>query len=315
MSDRVVGAVIGAPNPKDAVERIVEAERLGLGAAWMTSGSTGGDSVSTLAAAAAKTERILLGTAIVPIFPRHPITLAQQAQVIDSLAPGRFRLGLGASGRAGVEGTFGIPFGAPLGHMREYITIARELLQTGKVDREGRHYTAHSSIASTSDVKVMGAALGVGAFEMCGAKADGAISWICPRSYLEEVGLPALAAGADAAGRATPPLIVHAAVCVHDDMSEARQAVGGTFGGFLSSPHYASMFEAAGFPNVAERGWTDEMVDSVLIGGSEQQVHDRLDKVFEMGASEVFGSIVTAGPDEEASYDRALRALASYTGG
>lgn len=312
MSDRVVGAVIGAPNPKDAVARIVEAERLGLGAAWMTSGSTGGDSVSTLAAAAAQTDRILLGTSIVPIYPRHPITLAQQAQVVDSLAPGRFRLGVGSSGRAGVEGTFGIRFGSPLGHTREYITIAKELLQTGRVDRDGRHYTAHSSIASNADVKVMGSALGVGAFEMCGGTADGAISWICPHSYLADVALPALTSGADAADRPTPPLIAHAPVCVHDDIAEARRAVGQTFGGFLSSPHYARMFEAAGFPNAAERGWTDEMVDSVSITGNEEQVHKRIDEVFESGVSEVFASIVTAGPDEEASYDRTLRALASY---
>ena len=314
MSDRVVGAVIGAPNPKDAVAKIVEAERLGLGAAWMTSGSTGGDAVSTLAAAAAQTDRILLGTSIVQFFPRHPITLAQQAQVVDSFGPGRFRLGVGPSGRGGVEGTFGIPFGAPLGHMREYISTMKDLLQTGSVDRDGRYYTAHSSIASTADVKVIGSALGVGAFEMCGATADGAVSWICPRPYLAEVALPALARGAEAAGRETPPLIAHAALCVHDDIAEARQAMGRTFGGFLSSPHYASMFAAAGFPDVGDRGWTDEMVDSVLIGGNEEQVHEGIDTVFALGASEVFVSIVAAGPDEEASRDRALRALASYGG-
>ena len=314
MSDRVVGAVIGAPNPKDAVARIVEAERIGLGAAWMTSGSTGGDAVSTLAAAAAQTDRILLGTSIVQFFPRHPITLAQQAQVVDSFGPGRFRLGVGPSGRGGVEGTFGIPFGAPLGHMREYISTMKDLLQTGSVDRDGRYYTAHSSIGSTADVKVIGSALGVGAFEMCGATADGAVSWICPRPYLAEVALPALSRGAEAAGRDTPPLIAHAALCVHDDMAEARHAMGRTFGGFLSSPHYASMFAAAGFPDVGDRGWTDDMVDSVLIGGNEEQVHEGIDSVFALGASEVFVSIVTAGPDEAASYDRALRALSSYAG-
>ena len=314
MSDRVVGAVIGAPSPKDAVARIVEAENLGLGAVWMTSGSTGGDAISAFAAAAAQTDLILLGTSIVPFFPRHPITLAQQAQVVDSLAPGRFRLGLGPSGRAGVEGTFGLPFGAPIGHLGEYITIVKTLLQTGEVDFDGEHYKARTSIASPADVKVMGSALGTGAFEMCGRVSDGAISWVCPHEYLQSVALPALEAGARGAGQATPPLIAHAPVCVHDDIDEAREGVRGQLGGFASSPHYARMFAAAGFPNSAERGWTDAMVDSVLLAGDEEQVHRRIDEVFERGATEVFGSIITAGPDEQASHDRTLRALASYSG-
>jgi alkanesulfonate monooxygenase SsuD/methylene tetrahydromethanopterin reductase-like flavin-dependent oxidoreductase (luciferase family) len=251
----------------------------------------------------------------VPIFPRHPITLAQQAQVVDSLAPGRARLGLGPSGRAGVEGTFGLPYGAPIGHLREYITILKSLLQEASVDFDGKHYKARSSIGAPVEVKVIGSALSTGAFEMCGAVADGAISWCCPHEYLQEVAMPAMQAGARNAGRGTPALIAHAPVCVHDDLEEARDAVRRQLGGFASSPYYANMFAAAGFPNSAESGWTDGMLDAVLLTGDEEGFRKQLDSVFERGATEVYGSIVTAGADSQASHDRTLRALASYSSG
>jgi alkanesulfonate monooxygenase SsuD/methylene tetrahydromethanopterin reductase-like flavin-dependent oxidoreductase (luciferase family) len=43
------------------------------------------------------TERIKFGTSIIPTWPRHPIAMAQQAVALSSLAPGRFRMGIGPS--------------------------------------------------------------------------------------------------------------------------------------------------------------------------------------------------------------------------
>jgi len=74
-------------------------------------------------------------------------------------------------------------------------------------------------------VPVMAAALGEKAYELCGAEADGAISWVCPGAYLHDVALPALHRGADSAGRPVPPLVAHAPVCVHDHAEEVREAV------------------------------------------------------------------------------------------
>ena len=172
---------------------IEDLERRGLSAAWMTSGSAGGgDSLSLFAVAATRTEKIILGTAITQTFSRHPVAVAQQVLVLAQLAPERFRLGLGTSGRAGMEQTMGVNFGSPLSHLREYIRIEKSLLQQGSVDFSGRHYQAHTTIPSPVNVPVMAAALGVHAFQMCGAEADGAISWVCPGSYLHDVALPAM---------------------------------------------------------------------------------------------------------------------------
>ena len=129
--------------------------------------------------------------------------MAQQAQIVAQLAPGRFRLGVGPSHRPTIE-AMGIDFHAPLGHLREYLQILKAILQGGRVDFDGEHYTAHDGIGEPVDIEIMASALRKGSFELCGEEADGAISWICPFTYLRDVALPAMEAGAARAGRETP---------------------------------------------------------------------------------------------------------------
>ena len=50
---------------------------------------------------------------------------------------------------------------------------------------DGDFYQAHESIPQKADVPIMASALQRGSFELCGAEADGAISWVCPWAYLE----------------------------------------------------------------------------------------------------------------------------------
>lgn len=310
MPENRIGVAVTGPNSAAVLAGIQRAETMGIPAAWLTTGGAGPDGLTVFAAAAATTQRILLGTSITPLFPRHPIVVAQQVQVIASLAPGRFRLGLGPSGRAGVESTFGIDYRAPLAHLREYLRILKALLQEGKVDFQGRYYQARATIATPVDVPVMGSALGSRAFGLCGARADGAISWVCPRDYLRDVAIPALETGARRAGRPSPPLVAHVPVCVHDNAGEAKSAVRQQFGSFARSPFYQQMFAAAGFPEASQETWSDAMTDAISLWGSESKVAEGLKTYFSIGVSEVLASPVPAGNDREASLTRTLRLLA-----
>ena len=311
LTEKRVGVAVSASDSHGALSIVEDLERRGIPAAWLTSGSAGGaDSLSLLAIAAARTQEIMLGTAITQTFARHPVSVAQQALVLAQLAPDRFRLGLGTSGRAGVEQTLGVKFRAPLAHLSEYIGIEKSLLQQGSVDFSGRYYQAHTSISSPVNIPVMAAALGVQAFQLCGAEADGAISWVCPGSYLRDVALPAIRVGAERAERPEPPLVAHVPVCVHDDASEAREAVRQQFAGFARSPFYQNMFIGAGFPEVTQGTWSDAMVDAVAVWGDESRVSEGLQGLFTLGASEVLVSPVPAGADKDASLDRTLGLLA-----
>ena len=85
------------------VDTIVAAEQAGIEAAWMTSGGVAPDPLAVFAAAAGRTTSIKFGTCIIPTFPRHPLALVQGAVVVDSLAPGRLRLGVGPSHQVSIE--------------------------------------------------------------------------------------------------------------------------------------------------------------------------------------------------------------------
>ena len=307
MSDNLIGVAVGAGNAGDALAMIERAEELGIQAAWMTTGGARLDSITTFAAAAVRTQRIKMGTSIVPTYPRHPLVAAQQAQVIAHLAPGRFRLGMGPSHRPTME-SMGMDFRSPLGHLREYLQILKALLQKGKVDFDGTFYHAHESIAQTVDVPVMASALGKGSFELCGAEADGAISWICPGPYLRDVAIPAMKKGAEQAGRPVPPLIAHAPVCVHDNAEEVRAAVREQVTN-PRLPFYQRMLINAGFPEAKDGTWSDAMIDAVVLWGDEQRVTERLIEMFSFGATEVLASPIAAGTDREGSVDRTMRLL------
>ena len=315
-SKRTVGVAITGQTAKEVLERIQQLERLGIPAAWLTTGGVRSDALTLFAAAAVRTERILLGTCIIPTWPRHPVVVAQQVRALAELAPGRFRLGIGPSHRAPMERTFGTRFQAPLGHLREYLRILKALIQQGEVDFDGTYYSAHSQTGTHLDVPVMASALRRGSFELCGAEADGAIPWVCAGQYLRDVALPAMQAGAQQAGRPVPPLIAHAPVCVHDDMDEVRAAMREQMGGYPSNPFYTQMFVDAGFTEVADtHAWSDEMIDAVLLAGNESKVKDRLEEMFSFGASEVIVSPVMAGGDRTASMERTLRLVAEVAKG
>ena len=123
MSDKKIGVGAMGGDSNAVVERIQELERLGIEAAWLTTGGAGLDGLTVLAAAAVRTASILLGTSITPTWPRHPIVAVQQVQVIARLAPGRFRFGVGPSHRPGMESMFGVDFKTTLTNLREYVHV------------------------------------------------------------------------------------------------------------------------------------------------------------------------------------------------
>ncbi len=116
------GVAIEASSGPDCVAHIQQAEDAGVQAAWATVGAAGAaDMMPVLAAAAAQTERILLGNSIVHTWSRQPVAFAEEAMAIEQFGPGRFRLGLGPTTAFLVERMYGRPYTKPLTNLREYL--------------------------------------------------------------------------------------------------------------------------------------------------------------------------------------------------
>lgn len=306
----MIGITAMGRSVAETLANIERAETLGIPMAWLTTASPGPDAVTLFAAAATRTQRVGLGTAVVPTYPRHPLMLAQQAQVVAALAPGRFRLGIGSSHRPTIETVFGLRFDQPLAHLREYIEVLRAAFSGTPVDYAGRYFTVKAKLPAPLDVPILISALRPAAFRLAGELADGAISWVCPLPYLRDKARPALHEAAALAGRPAPPLVAHIPVCVHDSAEEVFAAARSRLAGYPRLPFYANMFVEAGFPEAREGALSDAMISALVVHGDEATVAQRLREAQALPMDEVLAMPIPAGPDARASEDRTLRLLA-----
>src|SRR3954466_4549437 len=112
---------------REHADLVPRAEAAGYTDLW--SGETNGpDGFTPLAAAAAWTERVRLGTGVVGVFTRGPALLAQEAAALADASEGRFALGIGASSDRIVAGWNRIPFERPLSRVSETVDFVRAAL-------------------------------------------------------------------------------------------------------------------------------------------------------------------------------------------
>ena len=225
------------------------AEAAGYDSVWVTHGS-GRDSFLVLAAYGAATTRLGLGNGVVPIYPRHPVVMAQAALTLSELTSGRFRLGLGVSHRSSMETALGVPLREPLAVMREYVAVLRGALGSG-AKFEGKHYRVDWSMAvpePPAAPPIYLAALSTKMLELAGEIADGAVLWLCPPAYVHNVAVPALARGRTRAGKTLDGFEIVASVplAVTDDVPDALIAFRAELARYFTLPFYRAMLEASG---------------------------------------------------------------------
>jgi F420-dependent oxidoreductase-like protein len=135
-----IGTGIGyASGMKEAAARVAELEAAGVDVVWVAE-AYGVDGVSLMGYLAAITERVQIGSGILPIYSRTPTLLAMTAAGVDLLSGGRCILGLGASGPQVIEGFHGVPYDAPIGRTREIIEICRKVWRREVVEQDGKYY-------------------------------------------------------------------------------------------------------------------------------------------------------------------------------
>jgi len=313
MTTLQAGLVIPRGTTRFVVDRIVQAEERGIPAIWSTSGGISWDTLTAFAVAASRTERVILGTSIVPTYPRHPFVLVSEALAIEDLAPGRLRLGIGGSHRPTIEDQFGIPMGRPLAQLREYLDILRALLWEGKVEFAGEYYTVNGTLPAETappETPLPISTLRPNAYRLAGEISDGALSWLNPIDYIVEVGILAMEEGAREAGRDRPPVIAHVPVAISTDRSAARTAFRERFPVYGRLPFYAEMFALAGYPIEEGGRMSNGLVDELLVSGTTDQVRERLEVILGRGIDELLISHVPVGNE-----DSELEALSAVLAG
>ena len=166
------------------------AEEAGLATVWIPQIPDEFDALTAAAMVGAATHRIEVGTAVVPVQPRHPVALAQQVLSVQAVCEGRLALGLGVSHHWVIDEMMGLPYEHPVPTMRAYLDVLdRALAGPGPVDVENELFRVHNPLDVTdiTPTPVLLAALGPRMLALCGERTDGTILWLADE---RAIGIP-----------------------------------------------------------------------------------------------------------------------------
>ena len=293
-----LGASLPLPPDLGMCRRVAErAEALGYESIWIADTGAGPDAFVAAAAAALATQRLRLGTAVIPIYTTRALSvLAAGAGSCAQLMPGRpFVLGLGVSSETIVDAWGGVPYRRPFTRMRETVAALRPMLAGDRVTFEGKTVRARGfRLVSPppAPVPIYVGALMPPMLELAGEIADGVILNFMPVEAVPRM-LAHVRAGAERAGRDPAPLEVVARfqTVVTDDVPAARDAIRQMMGPYFATSVYNRFIAWCGFPEEAraiDAAWrakdrahnvaavTDEMVDRLAIIGSAEHCRARL---------------------------------------
>ncbi len=223
-----------------------------------------------LALAAAETRTLKLGTSVAIAFPRSPAVTAMSAWTLQKFSRGRFTLGLGTQVKAHIERRYGMPWTPAGPWMREYVHAVRAVWdhwQNGTpLDVKGPHYNINLMVPLFNPgpiehpaIPIQIAAVNPLMCQVAGEVADGLRPHpVCTPSYIEQVMMPAVRAGAAKTGRSLKDFQVGMKPLVATAASEAElvpkvRDTRARIAFYASTPQYRAAFEHLGLGDLADR--------------------------------------------------------------
>lgn len=281
------------------------AEEAGFRSVWVPQIPGDFDAFTAIVLMGRATERIELGTSVVPIQTRHPIAMAQEVLSVQAVCEGRFTLGLGTSHHWIIENMLGLPYRQPARQMRDYLAVLNAALRgPGSVDVENESYRVHSPIDVTDwkPSPVLLAALAPVMLRLAGEQASGTILWMADERAVAEYVVPRITRAAAAAGRSAPRIVVGVPVvlCRSGEVDAARTWANRVLGQAEYSPNYQRLLA---------RGDATSMGD-ILAAGDESAVVVRLRAFRDAGATDLAVRVLPFGPDRAARIESRRRTLA-----
>mgnify|MGYP001326559380 FL=1 len=281
----------------EAIEYTQYAESNGFEAVWQADSRLVRDAVVPMAAFAAKTENIKIGSGVVDCWTRNPARLASTFSTLDDLAPGRIILGIGAWWDP-LASKVGIERNKPLKVMREVVTTVRALLADETVSFSGDFVQLDGveldyvyQERRPKEVPIYIGATGMKMMELTGEIADGVVlNYLVSPEYNKRA-MEHLEIGASKAGRSIdeidrPQLVV---CSLAEDRKEALDGARLMVTQYLGQqPH---IMKASGVP--------EELLDEIGQVLTWPATHEQVEAASKLVPDEVVQMICAAGtPDE-----------------
>ncbi len=297
-----VGVMIGPERGDSArkaarmIDDIRWAESAGFDTAWVPQIPGDFDALIAVALMGPATQRIEIGTAVVPLQAQHPIALARQAMSAQAAAGGRLALGLGPSHHWIIQDMLGLPYQRPAAYTRDYLEVlAAALAGPGPVDVENATFRVHNplDLGPVAPLPVLLAALGPVMLKLAGEQADGTVLWMADERAVAGHVAPRITKAAQEAGRPAPRIVagIPVCLCAPSEVAAARERANRILGEAEISPNYQRLLEygdakdvgdicaagdekaiAARFRRFADAGVTDLSVRLLPIGNGRDEL-------------------------------------------
>jgi len=293
---------------RQKVKRLAEdaaaAEAAGFASLWVPQIPGDFDAFTAITLMGQATERIELGTAVLPIQTRHPVAMAQEVLSVQAVCEGRFTLGIGVSHDWVVEGQLGIPYERPAHLMRNYLEVLNACLRApGTVDVENEVYRVHSPIDVTDlgPNSVLLAALGPVMLRLAGEHAAGTILWLADERAVAEHVVPRITKAAAAANRPAPRVVagIPVALCRNEEVDAARDWANRVLGHSEFCSNYQKLLDRGDAKNEGD----------MLAAGDESAVLARLRAFRDAGATDIAVRVLPLGHDRDSRIESKRRTL------
>jgi 5,10-methylenetetrahydromethanopterin reductase len=301
---------------KDIISAIQQAEAAGIQYAVLGQSAVR-DCFVGLSQVANATERIRLGTNIVPIYTRTPTDLAMSVITLNEATGGRFRLlGIGAGGRLKIEPNHGVKVEKAADRTREYIEIIRAILAGKRLHYDGKFFqldnawipqthgvgVAASDLAGPVSIPIYVGATGPRVLRVTGACADGVIFNSLSTTEYIEWAKGILQEGAESVGRDPREIVLACSMVVaaNQDPDRIREAVRRACLYYLREDHHQFTMAKAGLGerhaqiretylkgdvDGALKLIDDEVVSRIAFVGTPEEVRRRIQEYERLGIS------------------------------
>ena len=279
---------------------VVRVEQLGYSTLWVPE-TVGREPFGLLAAAAALTNELRLGTSIASIWARDAVTMRSSAMSLHELSGGRFVLGLGVSHHHLAEKVRGHRYERPLTRMREYLREYAAAPYRGPMHEPN------------PEPPIVLAALRERMLELAGRETAGAFPYLVTpervrwmRARLEE-----------ASGGERPVLAVTLPVVLERDAAVARATARAYLAPYLRTPNYHASWAEQGFTHAdREKPGSDALVDAMVAWGDVEALVERVAEMQDAGADHVALIPLTpkGGSEQLSTLEALARPLAASSG-
>ena len=292
-----IGLMTGSDKERSRADRLAgltadvqAADRAGFTSMWIPQIPGYLDALTAIAVAGQLTERIELGTAVVPVQTRHPVSMAQQALTTQAACGGRFTLGLGPSHHWIVQNQLGLPYERPAALMRDYLAVLNAAFAgPGGIDVENDTFRVHSplDVVDSVPMPILISALAPVMLRIAGEHTSGTILWMADERAVADHVVPRITKAATEAGRPAPRIVagVPVALCADQEADAARALASDVLGHADFSPNYVRLLEHGDAHDVGD----------TMAAGSESAIVARLQRYRDAGVTDLAARVVPLG--------------------